>query len=167
MKQRLRIKILSTNSFFTDHFLLFISSWGLCNDNAYGLTGCTRTAKGLGVTPPCSIQGDFSLIDRKVRIVCSKVSKNTSESVFLTYILIFILMCRAKKMGWQRQHHLSMKMVRCYISGLNSITTLPRFTRIVNCSISIPKSSWIHGIQHTGRWNANRQIHQSSRSNRQ
>eukprot|EP00956_Cyclotella_meneghiniana_P002424 scaffold2730_cov89-Cyclotella_meneghiniana.AAC.2 len=42
-----------------------IRGWGLCNDNAYGLTGCTRTAKGLGVTPPCSIQGDFSLIDRK------------------------------------------------------------------------------------------------------
>eukprot|EP00804_Cyclotella_cryptica_P024028 CCRYP_007270-RA/>CCRYP_007270-RA protein AED:0.09 eAED:0.09 QI:70/1/1/1/0.62/0.55/9/511/510 len=42
-----------------------IRGWGLCNDNAYGLTGCTRTAMGLGVTPPCSIQGDFSLIDRK------------------------------------------------------------------------------------------------------
>lgn len=46
-----------------------IRGWGLCNDNAYGLTACTRTAKGLGVTPPCSIQGDFSLIDRKVRVV--------------------------------------------------------------------------------------------------
>lgn len=42
-----------------------IRGWGLCNDNAYGLTGCTQTAKALGVTPPCSIQGDFSLIDRK------------------------------------------------------------------------------------------------------
>mmetsp|Transcript_22714 Transcript_22714/g.34351 ORF Transcript_22714/g.34351 Transcript_22714/m.34351 type:complete len:484 (-) Transcript_22714:125-1576(-) len=42
-----------------------IRGWGLCNDNAYGLAACTRTAKGLGVTPPCSIQGDFSLIDRK------------------------------------------------------------------------------------------------------
>lgn len=42
-----------------------IRGWGLCNDNAYGLTGCTRTAKALGTTPPCSIQGDFSLIDRK------------------------------------------------------------------------------------------------------
>lgn len=44
-----------------------IRGWGLCNDNAYGLTACTRTAKALGTTPPCSIQGDFSLIDRKVR----------------------------------------------------------------------------------------------------
>jgi aryl-alcohol dehydrogenase-like predicted oxidoreductase len=43
-----------------------IRGWGLCNDNAYGLTACTRTAKYLGTTPPCSFQGDFSLIDRKV-----------------------------------------------------------------------------------------------------
>jgi aryl-alcohol dehydrogenase-like predicted oxidoreductase len=42
-----------------------IRGWGLCNDNAYGLTACTRTAKLLGTTPPCSMQGDFSLIDRK------------------------------------------------------------------------------------------------------
>jgi aryl-alcohol dehydrogenase-like predicted oxidoreductase len=42
-----------------------IRGWGLCNDNAYGLAGCTRTARALGITPPCSIQGDFSLIDRK------------------------------------------------------------------------------------------------------
>jgi len=42
-----------------------IRGWGLCNDNAYGLTACTRTAKALGTTPPCSIQGDFSMIDRK------------------------------------------------------------------------------------------------------
>lgn len=42
-----------------------IRGWGLCNDNAYGLTACTRTAKLLGTTPPCSIQGDFSMIDRK------------------------------------------------------------------------------------------------------
>jgi len=42
-----------------------IRGWGLCNDNSYGLTACTRTAKALGTTPPCSFQGDFSLIDRK------------------------------------------------------------------------------------------------------
>jgi aryl-alcohol dehydrogenase-like predicted oxidoreductase len=42
-----------------------IRTWGLCNDNAYGLTACTRTAKMMGTTPPSSIQGDFSLIDRK------------------------------------------------------------------------------------------------------
>ena len=42
-----------------------IRGWGLCNDNAYGLTACTRTAKFLGTTPPVNLQGDFSLIDRK------------------------------------------------------------------------------------------------------
>jgi len=42
-----------------------IRSWGLCNDNAYGLTACTRTAKALGTTPPCTLQGDFSILDRK------------------------------------------------------------------------------------------------------
>ena len=42
-----------------------IRGWGLCNDNAYGLTACTRTAKALGTTPPCSLQGDYSLLDRK------------------------------------------------------------------------------------------------------
>ncbi|KAL7569642.1 hypothetical protein ACA910_008298 [Epithemia clementina (nom. ined.)] len=42
-----------------------IRGWGLCNDNAYGLTACTRTAKALGTTPPCTMQGDFSLLDRK------------------------------------------------------------------------------------------------------
>jgi len=42
-----------------------IRGWGLCNDNAYGLTACTRTAKGLGTTPPCTLQGDFSILDRK------------------------------------------------------------------------------------------------------
>jgi len=46
-----------------------IRGWGLCNDNAYGLTACTRTAKALGTTPPCSIQGDFSMIDRKVSVI--------------------------------------------------------------------------------------------------
>lgn len=42
-----------------------IRGWGLCNDNAYGLTACTRTAKFLGTTPPCTMQGDFSILDRK------------------------------------------------------------------------------------------------------
>lgn len=42
-----------------------IRGWGLCNDNAYGLTASTKTASALGTTPPCCLQGDFSLIDRK------------------------------------------------------------------------------------------------------
>jgi len=42
-----------------------IRGWGLCNDNAYGLTASTRTAKCLGTTPPCTMEGDFSILDRK------------------------------------------------------------------------------------------------------
>lgn len=42
-----------------------IRGWGLCNDNAYGLTASTRTAKMLGTTPPACLQGDFSILDRK------------------------------------------------------------------------------------------------------
>jgi diketogulonate reductase-like aldo/keto reductase len=32
-----------------------IRGWGLCNDNAFGLTACSRTAKALGTTPPCAV----------------------------------------------------------------------------------------------------------------
>jgi diketogulonate reductase-like aldo/keto reductase len=32
-----------------------IRGWGLCNDNAFGLTACARTAKMLGTTPPCTV----------------------------------------------------------------------------------------------------------------
>ena len=70
-----------------------IRGWGLCNDNAYGLTACTRTAKALGITPPCSIQGDFSLIDRKVRMyTCFQFQKSLCQYIY-TYIYKYILMC--------------------------------------------------------------------------
>ena len=64
-----------------------IRSWGLCNDNAYGLTACTRTAKMLGTTPPCSIQGDFSLIDRKSEEngVAEAASKYNENVGFMAY----------------------------------------------------------------------------------
>ncbi|CAE7585317.1 tas [Symbiodinium natans] len=42
-----------------------IRGWGLCNDNAFGLTACCETAKRLNVPPPISFQGDYSIIDRK------------------------------------------------------------------------------------------------------
>merc|ERR1712032_1089201 len=42
-----------------------IRAWGLCNHNAFGLTACCEVAKRLGVVPPVSFQGDYSLIDRK------------------------------------------------------------------------------------------------------
>jgi aryl-alcohol dehydrogenase-like predicted oxidoreductase len=64
-----------------------IKGWGLCNDNAYGLTACTRTAKMLGTTPPCSIQGDFSLIDRKSEEngVAEAASKYNENVGFMAY----------------------------------------------------------------------------------
>lgn len=42
-----------------------IRGWGLCNDNAFGLTACSQISKRLGVPPPVSMQNDFSLIDRR------------------------------------------------------------------------------------------------------
>jgi diketogulonate reductase-like aldo/keto reductase len=39
-----------------------IKGWGLCNDNAYGLTASTRTAKALGTTPPCTVRTEFPLL---------------------------------------------------------------------------------------------------------
>eukprot|EP00596_Hydrurales_sp_CCMP1899_P009019 CAMPEP_0119038430 /NCGR_PEP_ID=MMETSP1177-20130426/7374_1 /TAXON_ID=2985 /ORGANISM="Ochromonas sp, Strain CCMP1899" /LENGTH=363 /DNA_ID=CAMNT_0007001031 /DNA_START=23 /DNA_END=1111 /DNA_ORIENTATION=- len=42
-----------------------IRGWGLCNDNAFGLTACCEIAKRMGVPPPISMQNDFSLIDRR------------------------------------------------------------------------------------------------------
>ncbi len=64
-----------------------IRGWGLCNDNAYGLTACTRTAKMLGTTPPCSIQGDFSLVDRKSEEngVAEAASKFNENVGFMSY----------------------------------------------------------------------------------
>ena len=64
-----------------------IRGWGLCNDNAYGLTACTRTAKMLGTTPPCSIQGDFSILDRKSEEngVAEAASKYNENVGFMSY----------------------------------------------------------------------------------
>lgn len=42
-----------------------IRSWGLCNDNAFGLTACCEVAKRLRVPGPICAQGDYSLLDRK------------------------------------------------------------------------------------------------------
>uniref|UniRef100_A0A7S3ZDM7 NADP-dependent oxidoreductase domain-containing protein n=1 Tax=Lotharella globosa TaxID=91324 RepID=A0A7S3ZDM7_9EUKA len=42
-----------------------IRSWGMCNDNAYGLAASCAAAKALGCAPPAAMQNDFSLIDRR------------------------------------------------------------------------------------------------------
>jgi aryl-alcohol dehydrogenase-like predicted oxidoreductase len=64
-----------------------IRGWGLCNDNAYGLTACTRTARAMGMTPPCSLQGDFSLIDRKCEenAVAEAASPYNENVGFMSY----------------------------------------------------------------------------------
>lgn len=43
-----------------------IRGWGMCNDNTYGLMGSIMAAKQLGVTPPCVMQNDYSLINRRI-----------------------------------------------------------------------------------------------------
>lgn len=42
-----------------------IRGWGMCNDNAYGITVASQTAKRLGTTPPVVMQGDFSMVNRR------------------------------------------------------------------------------------------------------
>lgn len=42
-----------------------IRGWGMCNDNAFGLTASCEIAKRLNMPPPVSMQNDFSLIDRR------------------------------------------------------------------------------------------------------
>ena len=42
-----------------------IRGWGLCNDNAFGLTSCCEVAKRLGVPAITAMQNDYSLIDRR------------------------------------------------------------------------------------------------------
>jgi aryl-alcohol dehydrogenase-like predicted oxidoreductase len=78
-----------------------IRGWGLCNDNAYGLTACTRTARALGTTPPCSIQGDFSLIDRKGEEngVAEAASPYNENVGFMSYNALAGGMLTGKYMG--------------------------------------------------------------------
>jgi len=64
-----------------------IRGWGMCNDNAFGLTASCEIAKRLGVAPPISMQNDFSLIDRRaeesgVAEASSPIHENTG---FMAY----------------------------------------------------------------------------------
>ena len=43
-----------------------IRGYGSCNDNCFGLTAMSYTAKMLGVPGPVCLQGDYSLLDRKM-----------------------------------------------------------------------------------------------------
>lgn len=64
-----------------------IRGWGMCNDNAYGLMGCTMAARELGVAPPCVMQNDYSLLNRRVEENgLSEASAPWNENVgFLAY----------------------------------------------------------------------------------
>jgi len=43
-----------------------LRGWGMCNDNAYGLTASCYAARAVGAPPPCVMQGDFSIINRRI-----------------------------------------------------------------------------------------------------
>lgn len=43
-----------------------IRGWGMCNDNAYGLAASVYTARALGVPPPCVMQNDYSMLNRRI-----------------------------------------------------------------------------------------------------
>lgn len=59
----------------------------MCNDNTYGLMGSTMAARQLGVEPPCVMQNDYSLINRRIEENgLSEASAPWNENVgFLAY----------------------------------------------------------------------------------
>jgi aryl-alcohol dehydrogenase-like predicted oxidoreductase len=59
----------------------------VCNDNTYGLMGSIMAAKQLGVTPPCVMQNDYSLLNRRIEENgLSEASASWNENVgFLGY----------------------------------------------------------------------------------
>lgn len=64
-----------------------IRGWGMCNDNTYGLMGSIMAARQLGVEPPCVMQNDYSLINRRIEESgLSEASAPWNENVgFLAY----------------------------------------------------------------------------------
>lgn len=43
-----------------------IRGWGMCNDNAYGLAASAGAARALGKQPPCVMQNDYSVLNRRI-----------------------------------------------------------------------------------------------------
>ena len=43
-----------------------IRGWGMCNDNAYGLTASCYAARDVGVPPPVMMMNDYSMINRRI-----------------------------------------------------------------------------------------------------
>ena len=64
-----------------------IRGWGICNDNAYGLTASTYVCRSLGVEPPCVMQNDYSILNRRIEEngqseACSPANENVG---FMAY----------------------------------------------------------------------------------
>jgi aryl-alcohol dehydrogenase-like predicted oxidoreductase len=64
-----------------------IRGWGMCNDNAYGLTASCYAARQLGGTPPIVLQNDYSIINRRIEENgVSEASSPVHENVgFMAY----------------------------------------------------------------------------------
>lgn len=64
-----------------------IRGWGMCNDNAFGLTASAYAARGLGGTPPICMQNDYSIINRRIEENgLSEASSPVHENVgFMAY----------------------------------------------------------------------------------
>ena len=64
-----------------------IRSWGLANDNAYGLAATTYAARALGAPPPCVMQNDYSILNRRIEENgVSEASSPMQENVgFMAY----------------------------------------------------------------------------------
>ena len=43
-----------------------IRGWGMCNDNCYGLTASSWAARAQGGAPPCVMQNDYSILNRRI-----------------------------------------------------------------------------------------------------
>lgn len=59
----------------------------MCNDNTYGLTASTYVARALGVEPPCVMQNDYSIMNRRIdENGLSEASSPINENVgFMAY----------------------------------------------------------------------------------
>jgi aryl-alcohol dehydrogenase-like predicted oxidoreductase len=64
-----------------------IRGWGMCNDNAYGLTASCYAARQLGGTPPIVLQNDYSILNRRIEENgVSEASSPVHENVgFMAY----------------------------------------------------------------------------------
>ena len=67
-----------------------IRGWGMCNDNTYGLMASTMAARQLGVPPPCVMQNDYSLINRRIEEQgLSEASAPWNENVSIVGMMSF------------------------------------------------------------------------------